>query len=118
MHARHEPNIEAEPHNTIGPSDTRRENAWGRLPNDHEFNSRVISVNTGPMQRLQNDVRANYLLIGTIWNAGAGSNSLANSTLETYEQTKNCFICHDASSQVGVSHFYKSLMPLFPQAPR
>jgi hypothetical protein len=118
MHARHEPNIEAEPHNTIGPSDTRRENAWGGLPNDHEFNSRVISVNTGTMQRLQNDVRANYLLIGTVWNLGAGSNRLANSTLETYEQTNNCFFCHDASKQLGVSHIYESLTPLFPQAPR
>jgi hypothetical protein len=118
MHARHEPNIEAEPDNTIGPSDTRRENAWGGSPDDPEYNSRVISVNAGTLQSLQNDVRANYLLIGTIWNAGAGSTRLANSTLETYEQSKHCFKCHDASAQVGVSHIYGSLLPLFPQAPR
>jgi hypothetical protein len=118
MHARHDPNIEAEPDNTIGPSDTRRENAWGGSPNDHEHNSRVISINMSTMQILPSDVRANYLLIGTVWNSGAGSARLANTTLETYEQAKNCFFCHVTTTPSQLSRIYESLQPLFSQAPR
>jgi hypothetical protein len=118
MHARHESTIEAEPNHTIGPSDTRRENAWGGSPDDPEHNSRVISINSGTMQMLQGDVRANYLLIGTIWNTGVGSARLANTTLETYEQTNNCFFCHTGTTPSPLSRIYHSLQPLFSQAPR
>ena len=58
------------------------------------------------------DVRRNYLLIGTIWGNGLGSNRLANTTLETFERGKNCFDCHRAHLPDGkLSHMFGRQSP-------
>ena len=114
MNAKNAPNIEAAPGHNIEPSDTRREHAWGSSVNDPDHNSRVIGINTGSMGMLTDgDVRRNYLLIGASWGGGSGSDQLANTTLETYEQNKNCSECHLGNKPDELSHMYRVLAPLF-----
>ena len=115
MHARNAPDIQAEAGKTIAPSDTRRDVPWGSSTNDPAHNARVIEINRGTMGMLaSDDVRRNYLLIGSTWHLGVGSNQLANTTMETYEQTKNCFRCHHGDFPDGTSIMYKAIQPLFP----
>jgi hypothetical protein len=117
MHARNRPNIDAVLGNTIGPSDTCRENAWGVSPDDAERNTQIVAINRNVIGMLPTgDVRKNYLLIGTIWGQGVGSNLLANTALETYEQhDKNCFNCHRGTLHGGeLSRMFARLKPLFP----
>jgi hypothetical protein len=114
MHTRNSHDIEAEPGNIIGPSDTLREHAWGSSDNNPDHNSRVIGINAGTMRMLLGDVRRNYLLIGASWGGGVGSDRLANTTLETYEQGRNCSICHKGDHPDGLSRMYGVIQPLFP----
>ena len=119
MHARNVPYIDAFPGKTIGPIDTCRENAWGSSPNDSrlaEKNTQIIAINNSIIGMLPSgDVRKNYLLIGTTWNLGVGTSRLANTTLETFVQDKNCFSCHNGDLAGGnLSHMFGPLMPLFP----
>ena len=79
------------------------------------------------------DVRKNYIMIGATWTidgkrpAGSnevGTNTLANSTMETFKQNINCFGCHtgpasdpnvmlgDANGG-GLSHIWGKINPLF-----
>jgi hypothetical protein len=98
------------------------------------MNSSVISFNNSVIGMLADgDVRKNYLMIGTTWNLGGGTDSqvgtkqLANSTMETFFQPSNCFACHNGnplgtlvgpppSPPVGdgLSHIFGPLTPLFP----
>jgi hypothetical protein len=41
---------------------------------------------------------------------------MANTTMETFSQTTNCFGCHDFSPAfpTDVSHIYPDMLPLFP----
>jgi hypothetical protein len=111
--------IDALPGKTIGPIDTCRENAWGGHPGDPrlvEKNTHIIAINSSIMGMLKSgDVRRNYLLIGATWGPGLGSRRLANTTLETFEQDKNCTDCHLGDLPSGnLSHMYLRLKPLFP----
>ncbi|WP_338845043.1 hypothetical protein V8J88_15225 [Massilia sp. W12] len=131
----------------VAASDTLRTFPWGAdqaIPllqglNAAQANTEVIAINNSVRGMLgKGDVRQNYLFIGATWTPGgvnpyspfgsqgtvnyAGSNTLANSTMETYVNLQNkmfnCFSCHfngnGANGQpatVGVSHIYNSLTP-------
>ncbi len=126
--------IASMPPNTISPSDTIRWKAFG-TPSDSgvaaSFNTDVISIDHSVNAMLASgDVRKNYFMTGTTWTKGGGppngtneegTNLLANTTMETYQQgidtTKahggvNCFFCHQTNT-VFVSHVYPGLKPLF-----
>jgi hypothetical protein len=123
--------------NTISPSNTTRTKPWGvankGVPNPENAtaaasNSQIISINNSVLSQLVgNDIRKNYLFIGSTWTDGGaapngqsysatnttsgvaiGTSQLANSTMETYDQSTaynpngSCFSCH---------HDYKSSKP-------
>jgi hypothetical protein len=91
-------------------------NAWGVHPDDAELakrNTQVIAINSNIIGMLPTgDVRKNYLLIGTVWNQGVGSNQLANTTLETFEQKTHCFQCHRAHRLVELNRMFETIKPL------
>lgn len=129
--------ITATENHTITPSNTIRVLAWGSAynlkpnqqdPNTAYANSQVISINNSVMSQLVgNDVRKNYVLIGSTWTFGGaapngkaftkdnnlsdgvaiGTSNLANSTMETdfQEASPNvipsdnhtCFTCHNGT---------------------
>jgi hypothetical protein len=82
------------------------------------------------------DVRRNYVQIGTTWVLGGkppsmgmqtGTAQMANSTMETFFQSGNCFGCHfDVDGNLlgtaagsdgftgGLSHIWAAVRPLFP----
>ena len=74
-----------------------------------------------------NDVRDKYYMTGATWTPfgipptttnGVGTNKLANSALETYTQSTNCFGCHLGNmlgdpGGGGLSHIFGPLKPLF-----
>ncbi len=84
----------------------------------------IKSLNASVLAQLSAEsVWRNYFLVGTIWTKGgnlppstsneAGSTLLANATMETFRQNKNCFDCHTnatGSSQAAppflVSHAF------------
>jgi hypothetical protein len=102
-------------------------------------NTEIIAVNnsinnpTAPFLT-SGDVRLNYVMTGATWTAGGaaptgapagfpvggnqvGTSSLANTTMETYEQGSptspqtqakgsNCFSCHNGSNTTNVSHVF------------
>jgi len=111
---------------TISPSNTRRKNAWGN-PDGTDLatatkNTEVIAINNSVLGMLPNgDVRKNYMLTGATWTKfGAspnavnqvGTNQMANTAMETYQQGHNCFECH-TSNTTAVSHVFGPLQPLF-----
>lgn len=117
---------------TIGPSNTYRVNPWGDSGDQVSSagnNTEIISLNTDVLGHLApGDVRANYIQIGALWTqkgqippddwkAQRGSLELANSTMETYHQSLNCFACHQGSSfgKDQLSHIYWNLQPLTPK---
>ncbi|NYJ13030.1 hypothetical protein GGI64_004111 [Rhizobium leguminosarum] len=130
--------IPAEGSSGVAPSNTIRWKSWGAVsgvsPNpidgsDTASNTEIIAINNSVRSQLAaGDVRANYVFVGATWTIGGaaptafnqvGTNMLANSTMETYQQGtsaadkgSNCFSCH-RSNQVGVSHVYRELNPLF-----
>jgi hypothetical protein len=127
--------VASSPPTPIGPSDILRVNAWGTAANSGAFtanNTDVISVNNSVInQLLAGDVRKNYVMTGTTWTAfgqvpppgpgqEVGTNQMANSTMESFEQPSNCFDCHSGSNMLGgaggsgLSHIYGVLKPLFP----
>jgi hypothetical protein len=71
-------------------------------------------------------VRKNYILTGTTWTINGapsqpasnqvGTNRMANTTMETFMQTVNCFGCHgfSSASPINVSHIFPDMLPLFP----
>lgn len=119
------------PPGTISPSDTLRQNPFGTpgsgSNSNTALNTDVISINNSILsQLLAGDIRMNYYMIGSTWTNGGnpadpgvpqlGTNNLANTTMETYQQAKNCFGCHQQSGSMlsGLSHIYGALEPLFP----
>lgn len=106
-----------------------------------DSNTEVISLNNDVRAQMDpNDVRVRYLFLGATWTefGGApstnfhnngptpglvvGTNHLANSTMETYTQSKfwvagnmpgpGCLSCH-TSNNAGVSHIFADTKPLF-----
>jgi hypothetical protein len=105
-------------------------------------NTEIISINNSVLGHLGvGDIRANYYMTGSTWTiSGAGpvsnfgnpgnpavlpgravgTSQLANTTMETYQQTSsffdmfshNCFSCH-VTNTTDVSHMFPSLKPLF-----
>lgn len=131
----------------IAPSSTVRVNPWGAQAGDTaapavKNNTLLISNNISVQGWLaSDDVRRNYVQIGSLWTAPAknrgvdapiptfsdpmksaqrGSLQLANATMETYEQDKNCFACHAVSTSQKpagqtfdfLSHVFSEIDPL------
>ena len=122
-------NIEPISPHTISPSNTIRWKAWGSAHPNAFFNTEVISINNSVIgQLIGNDVRKNYIMTGSTWTIlgnpptsfnQVGTNKLANTTMETYDQGTdngnnglNCFSCH-GTNKVTVSHIFGPLQPLF-----
>ncbi|MFL6307661.1 MAG: hypothetical protein ACJ72H_29360 [Candidatus Sulfotelmatobacter sp.] len=111
----------------VGPSDTLRQNPFGKAGTDANSNTEVIAINSTTLIP-GNDLRNSYFLSGATWTIGGappssqnqvGTNILANSALETYTQAANCFSCHSGSNMLGtssgngLSHIYGPLKSLF-----
>lgn len=141
----------------VSPSDTQLVYAFGVSPNTvppnqedatpAAANTEVLSSDNSVLGQIPSgDVRANYYFIGSTWTFGGyaptgqysstnngngaeiGTNRLANSTMETYEQAatsinppqgsgSNCFSCHKDSSTgqkatTAVSHIFSKMVPL------
>src|SRR4029450_1988443 len=84
---------------TVSPSDTLRDFPWGMPGTSASSNTQLISHHN-TTQVPGNDVRNKYYMSGATWtpfgipptpNNGVGTNKLANSALETYTQSTNCF---------------------------
>lgn len=107
---------------TISPSNILREMPWGLNGSSSNQNAEVISINHIARSLLNPaDVRINYIQTGTTWTIlGAsptsfnqvGTNKLANTTMETFTQGTNCFMCHQTNTTV-VSHIFDDTEPLF-----
>jgi hypothetical protein len=126
-----EGNVHALRNETIGPSDVLRINPWGNSISAPTFNTPIISINKSIRDRLTpGDVRKNYIMVGAIWlsdpgggsggthcptSSAQGSKCVANSTMETFEQSSNCLFCHAGPKDMlgGISRVYESLRPLF-----
>ncbi|MGB3228824.1 MAG: hypothetical protein WBB02_12705 [Saprospiraceae bacterium] len=115
-------NIQSIGTHTISQSNTLRKFPWGISPSSTSINTAIISLNNSVRGMLASgDIRTKYFHAGTGWTIGGaspnsgnqvGSNQVAGSTMETYQVGSNCFSCH-GSNQVGVSHIYPELKPLF-----
>jgi mono/diheme cytochrome c family protein len=120
---------------TISPSNTLRLDAWGSAPSPSPAtaaaNTEIIALNNSVLGLLPNgDVRKNYMLTGATWTpfgapptAGnhVGTNKMANTTMETYQQGGNCFDCHRSNQPSlkpeALSHVFGPLQPLFGGPP-
>ena len=92
-----------------------------------ETNQRFRSQSRLRLQLFPGDLRGNYFMTGTTWTIGGappnggnevGTNVLANTTMETYQQGANCFACHQSTfgspvSTTDISHIFGPLRPLF-----
>jgi len=105
----------------ISPTDILRSMPFGMPGNDASSNSEVICINNVVRNNLNpNDVRVNYIQTGTTWTIGGqspenpgsqvGTNVLANTTMETFVQGNNCFMCHN-SNTTHVSHVFDTIKP-------
>jgi len=124
------------PAGSFTPSDTLRLDPFGAAfnvsPNpidgsDVASNTEIISIDHSvrPML-LAGDVRANYYLAGATWTIfGAppdgnqvGTSMLAGSTMETYTEPSNCFLCHISGASTNnlattdVSHIFSAIQAL------
>jgi hypothetical protein len=108
---------------TISPSNILRSMPWGLPGASANGNSEVISTNNKVRSMLDPaDIRINYIQTGTTWTIGGaaptagnqvGTNQLANSTMETFQQgSSNCFSCHH-TNKTTVSHIFDDTKPLF-----
>lgn len=127
--------IVAAANKTIAPVNVSRINPWGSLATDAQAadaNAAVISINKSITDQLAavGDVRKNYLMIGSIWTTNGqppsrhnrlGTTAVANSTMETFEQSGACFDCHGGDmlgiGTDGLSHIWGEINPLFPPPP-
>jgi hypothetical protein len=125
--------IAANPGFTISPSNTSRVQPFGMAGNNTPSNTQILSANNNVLSQLASgDIRGNYFLVGATWtpfgsnpgptNDGVGTNLLANSTMETYQQGSNCFDCHQNNLQppsgptnptTQISHVFGVTQPLF-----
>jgi hypothetical protein len=92
--------------NTIGPSNIRREFAWGS--ENSNANTNLIDVNSSFIEQLlSSDTRRNYVLIGVTWyDPTTGATKLANSTMETFDVGSQCLECHKGDY---LSHIWREL---------
>lgn len=122
--------ITAMPGQTIGPANVLRLNPWGTNPTAAQAvnnDTDIISINNSVLTQLAaGDIRKNYIMTGTTWTINGapsqpssnqvGTNRMANTAMETFSQTTNCFGCHDFAPAfpTDVSHIYPDMLPLFP----
>lgn len=119
--------MQAIPGKTIGAASAYRVSPWGNSPDDNKQNTLLVNLNNNVRSQLINgDVRKKYFLLGSVWtNNGvpgqnnsipelAGSSRLANSTMETFTQSQNCFSCHTTQHNDSLSHILPIIKPLTP----
>ena len=143
--------IKAAAGETISPSNTLRVKPFGAASNvspnpldsPAASNSEIISIDNSVSAMMPSgDIRDNYIFSGATWTipgvppgpsgtgTEVGTSQLANSTLETYDQSltpafggANCIDCHSSQNQngntnqttfvVGVSHIFFAIKQLF-----
>jgi hypothetical protein len=135
-------NIEAYPGKTIGPTNVVRCAPWGSNAQSGVENTKIISINSSVHRQLpMDDIRRNYVMIGTIWDetgmgggSPEGTKAVANTTMETfYQKNENngCFMCHQGKVAGGgrpekmlgdghgggVSHIWDATKPLALRPP-
>jgi hypothetical protein len=124
-------------------SDILRLSPWGSAQlNSAGQNADIISLNKSVHNLLASgDVRKNYLIIGAMWlddpvlgsggpqcsiSSTRGTRCVANSTMETFQQSASCLKCHSSvdfsnpqapRDMLGISHIFKRLAPLFHDPP-
>ena len=122
----------SENNNTIGPTPLLRVNPWGTASSSSSAvgnNTDIISLNNSVIGQLApGDVRAKYVHTGTEWTINGknpsvgtfiGATGLANTTMESYFQGSECFMCHSDPpmlgdpSGFGLSHIYGPVKKLF-----
>jgi hypothetical protein len=106
------------PH-TVGPVDIVRTFPWGMPGDNASSNTEVIAIDHSVLPQLSGgDLRGYYILTGATWTPNGmpsgtpvGTNHLANTTMETYQQRTNCFFCHsnnpppsDPKGNLGLPH--------------
>jgi hypothetical protein len=106
MHANDNGWIIADHRKTIAPSNICRYYAWGsdEIPD----NTNSISIDKSFIRQLPtDDVRRNYIMIGTNWYVPGGDkqggSKLGNSTMETFIRESRCLGCH---APAGLSHIW------------
>lgn len=133
------------PSASIAPSNTMRWKPFGAAtdvnpnpidPSIAVSNTEIIALNNAVNGLLASgDVRGNYVMTGATWTPGGaaptgfvggnqvGTSSLANTTMETFEQGTstpplrpqmqaggtNCFSCHSGGNTTTVSHVFSSI---------
>jgi hypothetical protein len=132
----------------ISPANILRVNPWGTAAHYPDGTSTDLVTNNGDIIAVNDsvrtlltidDVRRNYILTGTTWvegfsndppgpgnpDAQLGTYGMANTTMETFQQGSNCFMCHAGTTSMlgtisgssppvgdGLSHIYGPLLPL------
>lgn len=126
----------------IGSSNVTRLNPWGNKQgksntNAISQNTQIISLNNDFRGLVrgnnQGDPRQFYFLSGAIWTSdgsiptkehydkNTGSTILANTTMETFEQSTSCFGCHNtfgSSNGLDISHIFDGISPDLPKVPK
>jgi hypothetical protein len=107
---------------TISPTNIKRIMPFGLNGTSASGNAEVISTNNKVRSLLDPaDKRINYIQRGTTWTIfggfpgsgnQVGTNILANTTMETFSQGNNCFLCHNTNTTI-VSHVFNETAPLF-----
>ncbi|MFC3156956.1 hypothetical protein [Gilvimarinus japonicus] len=132
--------VSSESTSKIKPTNVTRIHPWGNKQSESDDfaisqNTQLIALNRDVNKQvgkwLSSDPRQNYFISGAVWtnNGGiptgddyahnTGSKTLANTTMETFQQTKGCFGCHnsqDASNGLNVSHVFLGLTAPLPRA--
>ncbi|PCK07931.1 MAG: hypothetical protein COA42_11640 [Alteromonadaceae bacterium] len=119
--------IQAVQGETISAASTYRVSPFGNPTSDDAGNTLLASINENIQgQLLSGDLRKNYFLVGSVWTKNgvpgqggslpelAGSTKLANTTMETFTQNKDCFSCHTTQHDLSLSHILDLIQPLSP----
>lgn len=136
MNSANEPQMSVGDNNTIkaetgksiiGPNNVVRTHPWGQNGTaDIVNNTAILSINNSIQGLLApTDVRRNYLMVGATWTSNGvpglpngqeaiikGSQTLANSSMETFFQKDDCFTCHQGGKLTGLSHIYGNIKPI------
>ncbi|OKH88431.1 hypothetical protein [Thalassospira sp. TSL5-1] len=132
--------VSADGNDPIAPSNVTRLNPWGikQVSSTTETNAvsqttQIISLNRDVKRHLKaqspTDPRQYYFLSGAVWTSDGsipekstakaitGSPMLANTSMETFEQSSGCFGCHNtfkSPNGLKISHIFNGISPDLP----